>query len=104
MASLSVLVPAYNEQHLVAASLERLAALEASPHLERIQVVVVDDSSRDGTARVLAEFAQARGIALAPAPPAAPREGAGPVPSVELGRGRHGKTDWVFLRHARNGG
>jgi glycosyltransferase involved in cell wall biosynthesis/phospholipid N-methyltransferase len=104
MASLSVLVPVYNEQHLVATSLERLAVLEASPHLDRIQVVVVDDSSRDGTPGVLAAFAQARGISLAPSPPAAPRGGAGPVPSVELGRGRHGKTDWIFLRHARNGG
>ena len=104
VSTLSVLVPVYNEQHLVAASLERLAVLEASPHLERLQVVVVDDSSRDGTPGVLAAFAQARGISLAPFPPAAPREGAGPVPAVELGRGRHGKTDWVFLRHARNGG
>ncbi|MGA8890991.1 MAG: glycosyltransferase, partial [Anaeromyxobacteraceae bacterium] len=77
MASLTVLVPVYNEQHLVTASLERLAVLESSPHLERVQVVVVDDSSRDGTPGVLAAFAAARGIALAPAPPAAPREGTG---------------------------
>ena len=104
MPSLSVLVPAYNEQHLVAASLERLSVLEGSPHLERIQVVVVDDSSRDGTPGVLAAFALARGIELSPSPPAAPRQGTGPVPSVELGRGRHGKIDWVFLRHTRNGG
>ncbi len=35
-----------------------------------------------------------------------PRRGTGPapVPAVELGRGRHGKTDWIFLRHERNGG
>ncbi len=104
MASLTVLVPVYNEQHLVAASLARLAVLESSPHLERLQVVVVDDSSRDGTPASLAAFAAERGIALAPPPPAAPRAGAGPVPAVELGRGRHGKTDWIFLRHERNGG
>jgi glycosyltransferase involved in cell wall biosynthesis len=104
MASLSVLVPVYNEQHLVAASLERLATLETSPHLDRIQVVVVDDSSRDGTPAALAAFAGARGIALSEPPPSAPREGTGPVPAVELGRGRHGKTDWVFFRHVRNGG
>src|SRR5512137_973024 len=104
MASLSVLVPVYNEQHLVAASLERLAVLETSAHLDRIQVIVVDDSSRDGTPGVLAAFARARGIELSPSPPAAPRQGTGPVPSVELGRGRAGKTDWVFLRHTRNGG
>jgi glycosyltransferase involved in cell wall biosynthesis/SAM-dependent methyltransferase len=104
MSSLSVLVPVYNEQHLVAASLARLAVLESSPHLERVQVIVVDDSSRDGTPGALHAFAAERGIALAPGPPAAPRTGTGAVPAVELGRGRHGKTDWIFLRHERNGG
>ncbi len=68
MSSLSVLVPVYNEQHLVAASLGRLAVLESSTHLERIQVVVVDDASKDGTPHALAAFAEERGIALAPAP------------------------------------
>ena len=65
MISLTVLVPVYNEQHLVAASLGRLSVLEESSHLERIQVVVVDDSSRDGSPAVLAAFARARGIELA---------------------------------------
>ena len=104
MSSLTVLVPVYNEQHLVAASLERLAVLESSPHLERIQVVVVDDSSRDGTPQALAAFAGERGITLTPPSPAAPRTGGGTVPATERGRGRQGKTDWVFLRHERNGG
>jgi len=104
MSSLSVLVPVFNEQHLVAASLGRLAVLEGSPHLDRLQVIVVDDSSRDGTPAALSAFAAERGIALAPPPPAAPRAGTGAVPAVELGRGRHGKTDWIFLRHERNGG
>ena len=104
MTSLSVLVPAYNEQHLVATSLSRLSVLEESPHLDRIQVVVVDDSSKDNTPSVLAAFARARGIELAEAPPHLARGGKGPVPAVELGRGRAGKTDWVFLRHVRNGG
>ena len=103
MSSLSVLVPVYNEQHLVAASLGRLAILETSPHLERIQVVVVDDSSRDGSAAALHAFAAERGIALAAPPPPAPRSG-GAVPAVELGRGRQGRTEWIFLRHERNGG
>jgi len=104
MTSLSVLVPVYNEQHLVATSLGRLEVLEKSPHLDRIQVVVVDDSSRDGSPAALAAFARSRGIELAEAPPHMARGGKGPVPAVELGRGRHGKTDWVFLRHLRNGG
>ena len=41
----------------------RLEVLETSPHLERIQVVVVDDCSRDQTGEVLKAFAAERGIA-----------------------------------------
>ena len=97
MTSLSVLVPVYNEQHLVATSLERLEILERSPHLERIQVVVVDDCSRDRTAEVLRTFSGERGISW--------RED-GPLENgVELrGHGRRGKIEWVFLRHVLNGG
>jgi glycosyltransferase involved in cell wall biosynthesis/phospholipid N-methyltransferase len=79
MTSLSVLVPVYNEQYLVATSLARLEILETSPHLDKIQVIVVDDCSSDGTAEVLREF-QAK---LDPKNP---------------------KFEWVFLRHERNGG
>src|SRR5437870_3369373 len=77
MTSLSVLVPVYNEQYLVAASLERLKVLETSPHLDRIQVIVVDDCSKDETPRALEQFR----ATLAP-----------------------GKTSWTFLRHEKNGG
>src|SRR5512137_2822985 len=103
MTSLTVLVPVYNEQHLVTASLERLAVLEQSPLLSRLQVIVVDDSSRDRSAEALAGFAAARGLALAPALPHAPRA-PGPIPVVERGAVRAGKVDWLFLQHARNGG
>ncbi len=97
MTSLSVLVPVFDEQHLVAASLARLEVLEASPHLEAIQVVVVDDCSRDGTPEVLRAFALERGIAW--------REDGPLEGGVELkGHGRRGKTEWVFLRHVLNGG
>ncbi|HJX66460.1 MAG TPA: glycosyltransferase [Polyangia bacterium] len=97
MTSLSVLVPVYNEQHLVAASLARLDSLESSPHLERIQVIVVDDCSKDGTPDELRSFAAKRGLSW--------RDDAAPVDGVSLtASGRAGKTDWVFLRHARNGG
>ena len=78
MASLSILVPVYNEQHLVTASLERLRVLEQSPDLERIQVIVVDDCSRDRTPEVLRAF------------------------EADV-RGRPGsRIEWVFLRHVRN--
>jgi glycosyltransferase involved in cell wall biosynthesis/phospholipid N-methyltransferase len=105
MTSLSVLVPLYNEQHLVAASLARLEVLETSPALERVQVIVVDDSSSDRSPEALAAFAEERGIRLAPAPPHAPRSpDRSPIEAIERGRGRRGKIDWLFLRHARNGG
>ena len=97
MTSLSVLVPVYNEQHLVAASLARLDALESSAHLEQIQVIVVDDASTDGTPAQLRAFAAERGLTW--------RDDAVPVDGVSLtASGRAGKTAWVFLRHARNGG
>src|SRR5512133_762146 len=105
MTSLTVLVPVYNEQHLVATSLARLEVLEASPLLERIQVVVVDDSSKDRSPAVLAAFAAERGITLAPPSPHAPRaSSAAPIPTSERGRGRRGKIDLIFVRHDRNGG
>jgi glycosyltransferase involved in cell wall biosynthesis len=54
--SLSVLVPVYNEQHLVYESLSRLKILDSSPHLERIEVIVVDDCSNDDSAAIIGKF------------------------------------------------
>jgi len=76
--SLSVLVPVYNEEHLVAASLQRLELLAGSPHLDRIEVIVVDDASTDGTPLALEQFR----AGLAPA----------------------GRIAWSFLRHPQNRG
>jgi glycosyltransferase involved in cell wall biosynthesis len=56
--TLSVLVPAYNEQYLIEASLKRLAVLDESPRLEHIQVIVVDDCSKDATPQAIARFQQ----------------------------------------------
>jgi glycosyltransferase involved in cell wall biosynthesis/phospholipid N-methyltransferase len=80
MTSLSVLVPVYNEQYLVTASLDRLKMLESSPQLERIQVIVVDDCSRDRTPQVLREFEAAERVR--------PRA----------------RIEWLFLRHPENQG
>ncbi len=106
MTSLSVLVPVYNEEHLVAASLQRLDALEASPYLSRAQIVVVDDCSSDGTAEVLQRFVAERGLRPAPSKITSLREGDGgsarPAPVVHERPGS--KLEWLFLRHARNGG
>ena len=54
--SLAVLVPAYNEQYLIEASLKRLSVLDESPRLEHIQVIVVDDCSKDATPQAIARF------------------------------------------------
>src|ERR1700720_2946926 len=79
--SLSVIVPAYNEQYLVEASLERLKILETSPLLHRVQVVVVDDGSKDATAEAIGRFRN----------------------SLESDR-PDGKLQWTWLRHDKNQG
>ncbi len=78
--SLSVCVPVYNEQYLVETSLRRLLVLAESPLLGRVQVIVVDDCSRDETPLVLERFRK-----NLPADPS-------------------GKMDWHFYRHERNQG
>ena len=77
--SLSVLVPVYNEQYLVAESLRRLEVLDTSPHLDRVEVIVVDDCSKDATPEVLKDIA-----------------GRVNRPGSRL--------QFTFLRHATNGG
>jgi SAM-dependent methyltransferase len=53
---LSVLVPVYNERHVVAASLRRLLAIE-NPIIDGLEVIVVDDRSTDGSWEVLQRLA-----------------------------------------------
>src|SRR5688572_22464945 len=76
--SLSVLVPVYNEPYLVAESLGRLKVLTESPHLSRIEVIVVNDCSTDSTPDVLRKFEE---------------ELESPSP-----------ISWTFLSHEKNGG
>ena len=78
--TLSILVPVYNEEHLVCTSLERLKILGQSPLLDHIEVIVVDDGSSDQTGTALSEFQQS----VVAAPP-------------------H-KLEWLFLRHETNQG
>jgi len=78
--TLAIIVPVYNEQYLVEASLTRLSLLSESPLLERIKVIVVDDGSRDQTPDVLERFRDS---------------------GADSGRG---KFEWIFLRHEVNQG
>jgi glycosyltransferase involved in cell wall biosynthesis len=54
--TLTVIVPVFNEQHLVEASLSRLHVLGDSPLLKQVQVIVVDNGSTDQTPAVLQRF------------------------------------------------
>jgi glycosyltransferase involved in cell wall biosynthesis/phospholipid N-methyltransferase len=62
--SLSVLVPVYNEQHLVVESLNRLRLLAQCEFLSSIEVIVVDDGSTDLTAQILSDYARSHGAGL----------------------------------------
>jgi len=78
--TLSVLVPVYNEEHLVAASLERLRCLADSTFLDRVQIILVNDGSSDGTWEAISQFKES----LAAAP--------------------HDKLHWLFIQHEKNKG
>ena len=75
--SLSVIVPAYNEEYLIQESLKRLLVLGESPHLSRVQVIVVDDGSSDRTAEVV------QGL-------------------FEELAGKCDKFEWIFINHPEN--
>lgn len=55
---LSVLVPVYNERHVVEASLRRLLALQHEL-ISQLEVIVVDDCSTDGSLAILERIAEA---------------------------------------------
>jgi glycosyltransferase involved in cell wall biosynthesis/phospholipid N-methyltransferase len=78
--TLSVLVPVYNEEYLVAASLERLMCLADSPALDRVQIVVVNDGSSDRTWEAISQFKES----LAATP--------------------NDKLKWLFIQHEKNKG
>ncbi|MFO1010350.1 MAG: glycosyltransferase [Planctomycetota bacterium] len=54
--SLSVVMPVYNERYLVAESIRRVLAVE-SPLISRLDLIVVDDGSTDGTREILRKLA-----------------------------------------------
>ena len=79
--TLSVIVPAYNEQYLIEASLQALSVLDESPRLTGITVIVVDDCSTDGTAEAMRRF------------------------QAHLSSNQNFKKfNWLWLRHEKNQG
>src|SRR6516225_2247715 len=78
--SISILVPVYNEQYLVEASLRRLGVLVESSLLSRVRVIVVNDASTDQTGAALQRCQAAIGE-----PPLS-------------------QFEWIFLEHAKNQG
>ena len=58
---LSIIIPAYNEEQRLGRTLERIRDYFAShaPGMGGIEIVVVDDGSRDGTARVAEHWGRA---------------------------------------------
>jgi glycosyltransferase involved in cell wall biosynthesis len=79
--TLSVIVPVYNEQYLIEASLARLKVLGESSMLELVKIIVVDDASSDGTAAALESFRNS--LASQNSDP---------------------KMSWVWLRNEKNAG
>jgi dolichyl-phosphate beta-glucosyltransferase len=58
LASLSIVVPAYNEQKRLPSSLELILAYLGTREFSFVEVLVVDDGSKDGTADVVREYAR----------------------------------------------
>ncbi len=79
--TLSVIVPAFNEQYLIETSLARLRVLGECPLLDSIKVIVVDDGSSDGTSAAIDAFRKS-------------------LESDQPGQ----KVSWIWLRHEKNSG
>jgi len=56
--SISIIIPAYNEEERLPAALDAVLVHLSARGFSFAEVVVVDDGSRDGTARVAAEYAK----------------------------------------------
>ncbi len=88
---LSVVVPAYNEEQRLPATLDRVARyLAGEARLLPAEIVVVDDGSADGTAAVVERFAPPPGVdARLVRLPRNRGKGAGVRAGLAASRGRH---------------
>ena len=64
MKTLSVVIPAYNEERFIGTLLERVKAVDLAPLGFGMEIIVVDDCSADRTAEIVAAVAGVRLIAL----------------------------------------
>ena len=65
MKTLSVVIPAYNEARFIGTLLERIKAVDLASLGLRMELIVVDDCSKDGTADIVAAVPDVRLIRLA---------------------------------------
>src|SRR5262249_11885437 len=56
--SISVVIPAYNEENRLPSTLERVIAYLDTQHFSFVEILVVDDGSRDGTAAIVSAFTE----------------------------------------------
>jgi glycosyltransferase involved in cell wall biosynthesis len=53
--TLSILVPCYNEERLIGAMLEKLAATSPGPDIKK-EIIIIDDASTDNSGRLIEDF------------------------------------------------
>jgi dolichol-phosphate mannosyltransferase len=53
---LSIVIPAYDEERFIGTLLERIRAVDLTPHGLEKEIIVVDDCSKDGTVNVVRRF------------------------------------------------
>jgi len=64
MKTLSVVIPAFNEERYIGTLLERINAVDLAPLGFRMEVIVIDDCSNDRTAMIVSAVPDVRLIAL----------------------------------------
>ena len=62
---LSIVVPAYNEEARIGATLRKIQCYAAAQPF-RVEVIVIDDGSTDATAQLVAKFPQVRLLPVSP--------------------------------------